>query len=88
MTKTHKTTEVLDKYFSKDTWTVHPSTIPFLTNIMVNYENHLHPYVAPVHHNYLNETKVLNITHTMLGIFSTVTRTRNCTWKIWIMILV
>jgi hypothetical protein len=63
------TTGILDKYFSKDTWTVHPSIIFFLTNIMVNYKNHLHPYFVPVTHNSLNEAKVLNIAHTMLGNF-------------------
>ena len=36
---------------------------------MVNYKNHLHPYVAPVNHNVLNEAKALTITHTMLGNF-------------------
>jgi hypothetical protein len=69
LTKTHVTTKILDKNFSKDTCTVHPSTIPFLTNIMVNYENHLRPYVVPVNHNSLNEAKALNIAHTMLGNF-------------------
>jgi hypothetical protein len=69
LTKTHVTTKILDKKISKDTWTVHPSIIPFLTNIMVNYENHLHPYVASVNHNSLNEAKALNIAHTMLGNF-------------------
>jgi hypothetical protein len=63
------TTEISDKKFSKDTWTVHPNIIPFLTNIMVNYKNHLHPYIAPVNHNSLNEAKTLNIVHTMLGDF-------------------
>ncbi len=63
------TTKILNKNFSKDTWTVHPSIIPFLTNIMVNYKNHLHPYVAPVNHNSLNEAKALNIAHTMLSNF-------------------
>jgi hypothetical protein len=36
---------------------------------MVNHENHLHPYVAPVNHNSFNEAKALNIAHTMLGNF-------------------
>jgi hypothetical protein len=67
--KTHKTTKDFDKNFSKDTWTVHPSIIPFLTNIMVNSKNHLHPNVAPVNHNSLNEAKALNFSHTMLGNF-------------------
>jgi hypothetical protein len=69
LTKTHKTTEVLDKNFSKDTWTVYPCIIPFLMNILVNYENNLHLYDAPVNHNSLNESKALNIAHTMLGNF-------------------
>jgi hypothetical protein len=36
---------------------------------MVNYKNHLHPYIAPVNHNSLNEGKTLKIAHTMLGNF-------------------
>jgi hypothetical protein len=51
---------------SKDTWAVHSSIILFLTNIMVNYKSHLHPYIAPVSHNSLNKAKALNIVHTML----------------------
>ena len=69
LTKTHVTSKILDKNFSKETRTVHPSIIPFLTNIMINYENHPHPYVVPVNHNSLNEAKSLNIAHTMLGNF-------------------
>jgi hypothetical protein len=69
LTKTHVKTKILDKNFSKDTWTVYPSIISFLMNIMVNYKNHLHPYVAPLDHNSLNEAKALNIAHTMLGNF-------------------
>ncbi len=42
---------------------------PFPCKCMVNYENHIHPYVAPVNHNFLNEAKALNIAHTMLGNF-------------------
>ncbi len=63
------TTKILDKKFYKDTWTVHSRIIPFRMNIMVNYKNHLHPYIAPVNHNTLNEARALNIAHTMLGYF-------------------
>jgi hypothetical protein len=38
-------------------------------NMMVNYENQLHPYVASVSHTSLNEAKALNIAHTMLENF-------------------
>ncbi len=58
---------VWDKNFSKHTWAVHPSIIPFLTNMMVTDEKNLHPYIAPVNHNVLNEEKVLSNAHTMLG---------------------
>jgi hypothetical protein len=58
---THKSSAVFDKNFSKHTWTVHSSIIHFLTK--------LHPYVAPINHNFLNEAKALNIAHTMLGNF-------------------
>jgi hypothetical protein len=67
--KSHVTTKILDKNFSKDTWTVHPSITPFHVNIMVNYENHFRPYFGPVDHNSLNEVKAWNIAHTMLGNF-------------------
>ncbi len=89
ITKTHKTTTVLDKNFSKHTWTVHPSIIPFLTNMTVTNKKHLHPYVAPVYHNFLNEAKALNIAYTMLGNFchSIVTRTRDRLWNICVTML-
>jgi hypothetical protein len=67
--KTHKTSAVLSKNFSKDTWTVHPSIIPFLTNMTVTDKKHLHSYIVPVIHNFFNEAKTLNISHTMLGNF-------------------
>jgi hypothetical protein len=63
------TIKILDNNFSKDTWTVHPSIIQFLTNMMFKYKNQLHPYVAPVNHNSLNEAKAVNSAHTMLGNF-------------------
>ncbi len=59
----------MDRNFSKHTWAVHPSIIPFLTNMRVANKKHLHQYVAPVNHNVLNEAKVLNIAHAMLGNF-------------------
>jgi hypothetical protein len=36
---------------------------------MVNYKNHLDPYIAPVNQNSLNETNALNIAPTLLGNF-------------------
>ncbi len=63
------TTKILDKKFYKDTWTVHPSIIPFLTNMIVTDKKNPDPHIAPVNHNVLNETKALNIAHTMLGNF-------------------
>jgi hypothetical protein len=38
--------------------------------MMVTDETHLHPYVGPVNHMFLNEAKALNIAHTILGNFS------------------
>jgi hypothetical protein len=58
----------LDKIFSKHAWSVHPNIIPFLTNMTVTDKN-LHPYVAPVDHNFLNEAKALHFAHTTLGYF-------------------
>ena len=34
-----------------------------------NRQQNLHPYIAPVNHNFVNEAKALNIVHTMLGNF-------------------
>jgi hypothetical protein len=59
----------LDKNFSNDTWTVHPCIIPFFTNMTVTDKKHLHPCIAPVNHNSLNEAKALNIAHAILGNF-------------------
>ncbi len=42
----------------------------------------------PINHNSLNEAKALNIARTMLGNFAKVTRTGNCTWEIWVTMLV
>jgi hypothetical protein len=59
----------LDKNFSKNTWSVHPSVIPILTNMTVTDKKTIHPYVAPVNHNILNDEKAFNNAHTMLSNF-------------------
>jgi hypothetical protein len=43
ITTTHRTAAILDKNFSKDAWTVHPSIIPFLMNMMATDKKKLHP---------------------------------------------
>jgi hypothetical protein len=59
----------MEKNFSKLTWSVHLSIIPFLTHMTVTDKKKLHPYIAPVNHIFLNDAKPLNIAHTMLGNF-------------------
>ena len=48
---------------------VHLTTLPFLTCMDVTENNKLCPFVAPVNHNFLNESKTLSIAHTMMGNF-------------------
>jgi hypothetical protein len=43
---------------------------------------------APVNHISLKEAKAMNIAHTMLGNFCHGDKDRNCTWKIWVIMLV
>ncbi len=50
-------------------WQVHLTTLPFLTCKDVTENNKLHPFVAPVNYNFLNEAKTLSIAHTMMGNF-------------------
>jgi hypothetical protein len=57
--------------FTKLSWGVHPTRLPFITATTVKRKNRkvVGAYVAPVNHNFLNKAKAINIAHTMMGIF-------------------
>ncbi len=59
----------LDANFTNIMLQVHLTTLPFLTCMDVTENNKLRPFVAPVNHNVLNESKTLSIAHTMMGNF-------------------
>ncbi len=59
----------LDANFTKIKLQVHLTTLPFLMCMDVTENNKLHPFVAPVNHNFLNESKTLSIAHTMMSNF-------------------
>ncbi len=59
----------LDANFTKIMLQVHLTTLPFLTCMDVTENNKLHPFVAPVNRNFLNDSKTLSIAQTMMGNF-------------------
>ncbi len=69
LTKTQISGKYLDENFTKIMLQVHLTTLPFLTCMNVAENNELRPFLAPVNHNFLNESKTLSIAHTMMGNF-------------------
>ncbi len=69
LTKTQMSGKYLDANFTKIMLQVHLTTLPFLMYMDVTENNELHPFVAPVNHNFLNESKTLSIAHTVMGNF-------------------
>ncbi len=59
----------LDAIFTKIMLQVHLTTLPFLMRMDVTENNELRPFVTPVNHNFLNESKTLSIAHKMMGNF-------------------
>ncbi len=59
----------VDANFTKIMLQVHLTTLPFLMCMDVTENNELHPFLAPVNHNFLNEAKTLSIAHTMMSNF-------------------
>jgi len=61
----------IEQYVETKDFMIHPTVIPFITRMFVskesNGEEYLQPYIADVNHNSLNNAKVLNIMHTILG---------------------
>ena len=48
-----------------DTFKMHPNAIPFLTAMEVNSRNSkLQPFIAPINHNTLTSSKVIQIMQT------------------------
>jgi hypothetical protein len=60
---------LLDTAFTKQTWLVQPSIIPFLTLMVPSDEKQTGMIVltAPVNHNMLNQSKAIQIVNTILG---------------------
>jgi hypothetical protein len=70
MTKMSEIKKEIDNTFQKDKVDLHPSMVPFLTALELSHEKTtLKPYVAPVNHNKVNESKTLQIIHTLMGNF-------------------
>ncbi len=69
LTKTQMSGKYLDTNFTKIMMQVHLTTLPFLMCMDVTENNKLRPFVDPVNHNFLNESKTLSIFHTMMGNF-------------------
>ena len=82
---------MLDSNFTKVSWNIHPTILPFLTAATVSKSKKkqtLEPYVAPVNHNVLNTEKATNIAHTITGNFFMVTKAKIHRWNTWVWILV
>ncbi len=71
ITKTSETKQKnIDKTFQKTTIELHPSMVPFLTSLEASDDpTTLLPFVAPVNHNKVNESKTVQIIHTLIGKF-------------------
>jgi hypothetical protein len=70
MTKTSEIKKDIDDMFQKVNVDLHPSMVPFLTALELSHEKTtLKPYVAPVNHNKVNESKTLQIIHMLVGNF-------------------
>jgi hypothetical protein len=70
MMKTSEIKKEIDDTFQKVNVELHPSMVPFLTALELSHEKTtLKPYIAPVNHNEVNESKTLQIIHTFMGNF-------------------
>jgi hypothetical protein len=73
--KVNRLKTLFDMGFRKEHWLVHPSIIPFLTPMDVRearveeetVQHGLLAMTAPVNHNKLNQSKTIQIVHTILG---------------------
>ncbi len=70
ITKLSKTKRKIDKSCEKVNIALHPSNIPFLTALEPSDDNKtLQVFIAPVNYNKVNESKTVQITHTLMGNF-------------------
>jgi hypothetical protein len=68
ITKMSETKEIIDKTFQKANIELHPSIVQFLTALEALDDNTaLLPLIAPVNHNKVNESKMVQIIHTLMG---------------------
>ena len=58
---------VLEQFCTKQTWAVHPTSIPFFTPCQVTEKGKLRAFIAPVSHNSVLEHMVVDICNTMMG---------------------
>jgi hypothetical protein len=73
--KVNRSKTLFNMAFQKEQWLVHPSIIPFLTPMDVRearveeetVQHGLLVMTAPVNHNKLNQSKTIQIVHTILG---------------------
>jgi hypothetical protein len=70
MNKTLEIKKQIDSTFQKVNIELHPTMVPFLTVLEPSYEQTmLVPFVASVNHIKVNESKTLQIIHTLMGNF-------------------
>ena len=70
VTTTSSMKQYIDSVFGKQFVEVHPTIIPFLTVLIPDDEEEfLQPFAAAVNHNVVNESKTLQIIHTLMGNF-------------------
>jgi hypothetical protein len=58
---------VLEQFYTKQTWTVHPTLIHFFTPCQVTEKGKLRAFIALVNHNSVLEHMVVDICSTMMG---------------------
>jgi hypothetical protein len=65
-----ETKQKIDKTFQNATIKLHPSMVPFLTALeALDDHTTILPFVAPVNHNEVNESKTVQIIHRLMGNF-------------------
>ncbi len=70
ITKTSETKQKKDNTFQKATIELHPSMVPFLPALeFLDDHTTLLPFIAPVNHNEVNESKMVQIFHSLMGDF-------------------
>jgi hypothetical protein len=72
--KINQSKKIFDEAFTKESWEIHPTMIPFFTPMKIRCvvlgaeaTHGLSIMTAPVNHNKLNHNKTIQIVHTILG---------------------